>query len=63
DEGIRKPEAAFFQILFDRYQVKPENAVFIDDNLRNIEASKKLGLNAILFTSAENLEKELNTIL
>lgn len=59
DEGIRKPEAAFFQILFDRYQVKPEDAVFIDDNLRNIEAAKKLGLKSIRFTSAEKLEKEL----
>jgi len=59
DEGIRKPEAAFFQILFDRYQVKPEDAVFIDDNLRNIEAAKKLGLSSIRFTSAAELEKEL----
>ncbi|RYY06453.1 MAG: HAD family phosphatase, partial [Sphingobacteriaceae bacterium] len=56
------PEAAFFQILFDRYEVKPEDAVFIDDNLRNVEASKKLGLNAILFTSAEELEKELKKL-
>ena len=60
DEGIRKPEAAFFQILFDRYQVKPENAVFIDDNLRNIEAARKLGIQSIRFTSAEKLEKELS---
>lgn len=62
DENIRKPEAAFFQILFDRYQVKPEHAVFIDDNLRNVEASKKLGLHAILFTSAEKLEEELHAL-
>lgn len=62
DEGIRKPEAAFFQILFDRYQVKPEDAVFIDDNLRNAEASKKLGLKTIRFTSAEELEKELKDL-
>lgn len=59
DEGIRKPEAAFFQILFDRYLVKPENAVFIDDNLRNVEAARKIGIKSICFTSAEELEKEL----
>ncbi len=59
DEGIRKPEAAFFQILFDRYQVKPADAIFIDDNLRNIEAARKLGIQSIRFTSAEELEKEL----
>ncbi len=65
DEGIRKPEAAFFQILFDRYQVNPADAVFIDDNLRNIEAARKLGIQSIRFTSAEELEtalKELNVL-
>jgi 2-haloacid dehalogenase len=59
DEGIRKPEVAFFQILFDRYQVKPENAVFIDDNLRNVEAARNLGIQSIRFSSPEELEKEL----
>ncbi len=62
DEGIRKPEVAFFQILFDRYNVKPEDAVFIDDNLRNIEAARTLGIQSIRFTSPEELEKELETL-
>lgn len=62
DEGIRKPHPDFFKILFDRYQVKPEDTVFIDDNLRNVEASKKLGLKTIRFTSAEQLEKELQDL-
>ncbi|MEX8549230.1 MAG: HAD family hydrolase [Mucilaginibacter sp.] len=59
DEGIRKPEAAFFQILFDRYQVNPADAVFIDDNLRNVEAARKLGIESIRFTSAEELRESL----
>ena len=62
DEGIRKPEAAFFQILFDRYQVNPADAVFIDDNLRNVEAARKLGIQSIRFTSPEELEKELKDL-
>lgn len=62
DEGIRKPEAAFFQILFDRYQVKPADAVFIDDNLRNVEAARGLGIQSIRFTSPEELEKELKNL-
>ena len=62
DEGIRKPEAAFFQILFDRYEVKPANAVFIDDNLRNVEAARKLGIESIRFTSPAELEKELKKL-
>ncbi len=63
NEGIRKPHPDFFQILFDRYQVKPEDAVFIDDNLRNVEAAQKLGIQSIRFTSVEELEKELKKLL
>ena len=62
DEGIRKPEAAFFQILFDRYQVNPADAVFIDDNLRNVEAARELSIQSIRFTSAEELEKALKAL-
>ena len=62
DEGIRKPHPDFFQILFDRYQVKPEDAVFIDDNLRNVEAARTLGIPSIRFTSPEELEKELEAL-
>ncbi len=62
DEGIRKPHPDFFQILFDRYTVKPEDTVFIDDNLRNIEAARELGIQSIRFTSAEELEKELKDL-
>ncbi|HTE00892.1 MAG TPA: HAD family phosphatase [Mucilaginibacter sp.] len=58
-EKIRKPSPEFYHILLDRYQVKPEEALFIDDNYRNILAAEKLGIQCIHFTSAEQLEKEL----
>lgn len=35
-EKTCKPYPEIFQILFDRYQVNSSNAIFIDDNLRNI---------------------------
>jgi 2-haloacid dehalogenase len=59
-EKMRKPTPEFYHILLDRYQVKPEEALFIDDNYRNILAAEKLGIRCIHFTSAEGLEKELN---
>lgn len=59
-ERMRKPQPEFYQILLDRYNVKPEEAVFIDDNFRNIEAGRKLGIDSIHFTSPEELETELN---
>ena len=59
EEKTRKPFPEFYQLLFDRYSVKTAEALFIDDNLRNVTAGNKLGLKSIHFTSAEQLKKEL----
>ncbi|WP_256012735.1 HAD family hydrolase [Desertivirga xinjiangensis] len=58
-EKLRKPFPEFYQILLDRYKVKPENALFIDDNLRNVEAARMLGIESIHFTNPQDLEAEL----
>lgn len=58
-ERTRKPFPEFYQILLDRYEVNPQEALFIDDNYRNVEAAEKLGIASIHFTSPEALKAEL----
>lgn len=58
-EKLRKPFPEFYQLLLDRYNLKAEEALFIDDNLRNVEAARDLGIESIHFQSPEQLEKEL----
>jgi len=58
-EKMRKPAPAFYQLLLDRYDVKAADALFIDDNYRNILAAEKMGIKSIHFTSAEGLDEEL----
>jgi 2-haloacid dehalogenase len=62
EEKMRKPEPEFYQILFNRHRVKPEESLFIDDNHRNILAAEKLGIKSIHFTSADKLKKELEEL-
>ena len=59
DEKTRKPFPEFYQLLLDRFAIKKEEAVFIDDNLRNVEAAVKLGISSIRFTSPAQLKEEL----
>jgi len=59
DEKTRKPFPEFYQRLLNRYHVKPSEAVFIDDNLRNVRAAEDLGIRSIHFQSPENLREEL----
>jgi 2-haloacid dehalogenase len=58
-EKTRKPFADFYQILFDRYHVKAEEALFIDDNIKNIDGAHAIGLPAIHFQNSEQLRQAL----
>ena len=59
EEKMRKPHPEFYQVLLDRFNVKPAEALFIDDNFRNIEAAERMGIKSIHFTSPQQLKKEL----
>ncbi len=58
-EKNRKPFPDFYQLLLDRYEVKAEEALFIDDNFRNILAAREMGIESIHFTSPEELDRAL----
>ena len=42
-----KPNADFYNHILDRFNLLPEELLFLDDNLRNIDGAKKLGINTI----------------
>ena len=58
-EKMRKPDPAFFQLLLDRYQLKADEVLFIDDNFRNIQSALKMGVDSIHFISPEELRAEI----
>jgi 2-haloacid dehalogenase len=62
EEKMRKPFPEFYQRLLDRYHVNSSQAVFIDDNLRNVKGAKDLGIKSIHFSSAQQLEEELKQL-
>lgn len=61
-EKSRKPFPEFYKILFDRYQVNPEAALFIDDSQRNIDGAQVLGLPGIWFQSPDQLKAALQSM-
>ena len=63
DEGVVKPDPTAFEITLERLGVEANEAVFIDDTTEHVEASRKIGLHGILFTTAEELEEELTRLL
>lgn len=59
DEGLLKPDREIFELFFDRYDVRPESAVFIDDSLHNVEGARAVGMQALHFSSPETLARDL----
>lgn len=61
-ENTRKPHPEFYQILFERYAVVPERALFIDDNYRNVKSARELGLHCVHYQSPDQLAVALKNI-
>ena len=59
EEYMIKPEPEIFELILSRYNIDKTQAIFIDDNIENINASNALGLDAIHFQSPEQLAEEL----
>ncbi len=57
--GLRKPNPEAYESLISALQLSAEEIVFIDDKKANVEAAQKLGIDAILFQSAEQIKEEL----
>ena len=59
DEKLIKPDHRLYQVLFDRYDIQPQETVFIDDTLPNVYAAAELGVRSIHFSSPEQLQLDL----
>jgi putative hydrolase of the HAD superfamily len=56
---IAKPDPAIFTWTCGRLGVRPDEALFIDDRLINVQAAEQLGLHAILFRGIDQLRADL----
>ena len=59
EEKTRKPFPDIYELTLNRFDIKAENSIFIDDNLRNVKASEALGINGIHFESPNTLINQL----
>lgn len=58
-EKILKPDPALYNCLLTRFNLKPEECVFIDDNQKNVDAAERMGIHALHFEGAEKLRAAL----
>ena len=61
-EKVIKPDPKIWEVLLERYHIKADESVFIDDNAKNIEVAKALGFITVHITPETDLEKELKDL-
>lgn len=59
EEGVTKPDPKIYLIACERLGVKPEECIFIDDDLGNLKGAEDVGMHDIHYSEVEALRKEL----
>lgn len=60
---ITKPDERIYQCLCNKYNLIPEECIFLDDRQANLDEASKLGFNTLLVTDPIAVRAELENIL
>ena len=60
--GFLKPDEKIFKILCDNSKLKSNEIFFADDNEKNVEATRKFGINSVLYTNFDEFVNELKKL-
>ena len=61
-EKCVKPQPEIYRILLQRYDLRPEETVFIDDMPENVEGARSVGIEGIVFRDAMQAKEELQKL-
>jgi putative hydrolase of the HAD superfamily len=61
--GMVKPDPRIYQLTLERLGVLPEESVFVDDMLHNIQAAQTVGIHAIQYKSTPQVLADLETLI
>lgn len=61
-DQVIKPDKEIYNLLMSRYQLEPQECVFLDDLKDNIKTAKELGMHTVLFTTKEEAQDELRKL-
>tara|TARA_Y100000590_G_C15414590_1_gene898930 strand:- start:84 stop:674 length:591 start_codon:yes stop_codon:yes gene_type:complete len=63
NEKLIKPNKLFFKIAIKRFNLTPNETVFIDDNFKNITAGEELGFKTIYLQNPNTISKDIRKYL
>ena len=61
-EKLAKPDPQIYHLLLDRYSLRAEECIYIDDSETNVLAAAELGMAGIIFQGQKQAEHEIYRI-
>lgn len=58
-----KPNIDFYKYILNKYKLKPEELLFLDDSINNIISAKSLGINTIKVNENTDLIREIKNFI
>jgi epoxide hydrolase-like predicted phosphatase len=59
---LRKPDPRIYRLLLERLGVQPQEAVFVDDFMKNIEGAQDVGMHTVWFKGREDAVRQLREL-
>ena len=63
ETGYRKPSKEIFDYALKISNTSPLEALFLDDDLKNVDAAKKLGINALLYKNFADFKSRFSELI
>lgn len=61
--GVCKPDKGIYEALIEKYNIIPDESVFIDDLENNIKTAEKLGIHGVQYKTLEEVKKQVELLL
>jgi len=63
NENMIKPDKEIFNLAILRFDLMPENTIFIDDRLENVETAKKMGFKTIHLLDPKRIDDQIKKLI
>ena len=61
--GVAKPDPRIYELATTRLGVRPEETIFVDDFVRNIDGARRFGMRAVHFRNREQAIADVRALL
>lgn len=61
--GSRKPNVESYEYVIKALKIKPQEAIFIDDDAKNVDVANSVGIKGVLFESENQVVKQVLSLI